>query len=155
MREAAIKVSAGRFSGCFTREAHVMASLSEILTGPPPHRRDPSQETMASILRDEPDLHKVPARAHRLLKRCLEKDAQKRLRHIGDVMSLLHEPHSGRFSSSIPASTARELRDEMTIRTPVARRRGRRVDPRRRGARTLGTVAERDRVGAVRGIAPE
>ena len=34
---------------------------------------DSSQETMASILRDEPDLDKVPVQARRLLKRCLEK----------------------------------------------------------------------------------
>ena len=50
-----------------------------MLTGAPPHLRDTSQETMASILRDDPDLNKVSAQAHRLLKRCLEKDPQKRL----------------------------------------------------------------------------
>ena len=65
-----------------------------MLTGPR-HRGDSSQETMASVLRDEPDLTKVPAQARRLLKRCLEKDPQKRLRHIGDVMALLDEPPSG------------------------------------------------------------
>ena len=70
----------------------------EMLTGTRPHQRDTSQETMASILRDEPDLTKVPAQARRLLKRCLEKDPQKRLRHVGDVMSLLDEPPSGRAS---------------------------------------------------------
>src|SRR5262249_37702357 len=41
-----------------------------------------------------PDLSKVPTQAHRLLKRCLEKDPQKRLRHIGDVMSLLDDTPS-------------------------------------------------------------
>jgi Tol biopolymer transport system component len=60
---------------------------------------------MANILRDEPDLMKVPAQARRLLKRCLEKDPQKRLRHIGDVMSLLDEPPSGEFAAS-PAPVA-------------------------------------------------
>jgi eukaryotic-like serine/threonine-protein kinase len=68
----------------------------EMLSGVRPHQGDTLQETMASVLKDEPDLSKVPAQAHRLLKRCLEKDPQKRLRHIGDVMSLLDEtPSSG------------------------------------------------------------
>jgi Tol biopolymer transport system component len=67
----------------------------EMLVGAPPYERDTSQETMASILRDDPDLTKVPAQARRLLRRCLEKDPQKRLRHIGDVMALLDEPASG------------------------------------------------------------
>ena len=74
----------------------------EMLTGGPPHQGDTSQETMASILRDEPDLSKVPAQARRLLRRCLEKDPQKRLRHIGDVMALLDEAPSG---ESVPQTT--------------------------------------------------
>jgi serine/threonine protein kinase len=81
----------------------------EMLTGAAAYQGDSSQETIASILRDEPDLTKVPAQARRLLKRCLEKDPQKRLRHIGDVMALLDEPPSGEFSataSSISAAPA-------------------------------------------------
>ena len=70
----------------------------EMLTGSPPHQGDSSQETMASILRDEPDLRKVPAQTRRLLRNCLEKDPQKRLRHIGDVMALLDEPPSGEMA---------------------------------------------------------
>jgi Tol biopolymer transport system component/tRNA A-37 threonylcarbamoyl transferase component Bud32 len=78
----------------------------EMLTGAPPHQGDSSQETLASILRDAPDLDKVPAQARRLLKRCLEKDPQKRLRHIGDVMSLLDEPPSAPYASAVTPSTA-------------------------------------------------
>jgi Tol biopolymer transport system component len=70
----------------------------EMLTGTAAYHGESSQETMASILRDEPDLTKVPAQARRLLKRCLEKDPQKRPRHIGDVMLLLDEPASGEYS---------------------------------------------------------
>jgi Tol biopolymer transport system component/predicted Ser/Thr protein kinase len=76
----------------------------EMLTGAPPHQGDSSQETMASILRDEPHLDKVPAQARRLLKRCLEKDPQKRLRHIGDVMALLDEPPSGQHMPAVEPS---------------------------------------------------
>jgi Tol biopolymer transport system component len=71
----------------------------EMLTGKSPYAGDSTQETMASVLRDAPDLSKVPAQARRLLKRCLEKDPQKRLRHIGDVMALLDEPPSGETSA--------------------------------------------------------
>jgi Tol biopolymer transport system component/tRNA A-37 threonylcarbamoyl transferase component Bud32 len=81
----------------------------EMLTGRSAYQADTSQETMASILRDEPDLTKVPAQARRLLKRCLEKDPQKRLRHIGDVMALLDEPPSGEASAiKAPAAPATE-----------------------------------------------
>ena len=71
----------------------------EMLTGRSAYQADTSQEAMASILRDEPDLTKVPAQARRLLKRCLEKDPQKRLRHIGDVMALLDEPPSAEHTT--------------------------------------------------------
>jgi eukaryotic-like serine/threonine-protein kinase len=77
----------------------------EMLTGRSLYQGDTSQETMASILRDEPDLTTVPDRARHLLRRCLEKDPQKRLRHIGDVMSLLDVPASGQYPAT-SASTA-------------------------------------------------
>jgi Tol biopolymer transport system component/predicted Ser/Thr protein kinase len=76
----------------------------EMLTGKSAYQADTSQETMAGILKDVPDLTKVPAQARRLLKRCLEKDPQKRLRHIGDVMALVDEPPSGEYSA--PAASA-------------------------------------------------
>jgi serine/threonine protein kinase len=77
-----------------------------MLSGASPYQQDTSQETIASILRDEPDLSQVPAQAHRLLKRCLEKDPQKRLRHIGDVMALLDEPPSGPHAAPAPTSAS-------------------------------------------------
>lgn len=78
----------------------------EMLSGVRPHQGDTLQETMASVLKDEPDLSKVPAQAHRLLKRCLEKDPQKRLRHVGDVMSLLDDaPGGSGFQPATGAST--------------------------------------------------
>lgn len=73
----------------------------EMLTGTRPHSAETSQETIASILRDEPDLKKVPLQARRLLKRCLEKDPQKRLRHVGDAMALIDEPPSGEHISAV------------------------------------------------------
>jgi Tol biopolymer transport system component/tRNA A-37 threonylcarbamoyl transferase component Bud32 len=75
----------------------------EMLTGRTLYGGDSAHEVMASVLRDEPDLTKVPAQARRLLKRCLEKDPQKRLRHIGDVMALLDDPPSGESAATAAA----------------------------------------------------
>src|SRR5439155_24318663 len=78
------------------------------LSGARLQKGDTLQETLTSVLRDEPDLQNVPAQAHRLIKRCLEKDPQKRLRHIGDVMSLLDEPPSGVQSGIAAPPTSRK-----------------------------------------------
>jgi Tol biopolymer transport system component len=67
----------------------------EMLTGTRMHAGDTVQEVMASVLKDDPDLTKVPAQAHKLIRRCLEKDPNKRLRHVGDVMALLDDAPSG------------------------------------------------------------
>jgi len=84
----------------------------EMLSGTCPHKGDTLQETLASVLRDEPDLNRVPVQAHRLLKRCLEKDPQKRLLHIGDVMSLLDDAPSGQFTpASVGPATATAKRN--------------------------------------------
>jgi Tol biopolymer transport system component len=77
----------------------------EMLSGVRPHQGETLQETMASVLRDEVDLSKVPAQTHRLLKRCLEKDPQKRLRHVGDVMSLLDHDAVSRAGLKPAATT--------------------------------------------------
>jgi Tol biopolymer transport system component/predicted Ser/Thr protein kinase len=63
----------------------------EMLAGVRPFRRKTVAETLASVLHDEPELSGVPAQAHRLLKRCLEKDPNRRLRHVGDVIALLDD----------------------------------------------------------------
>src|ERR1051326_8512569 len=75
----------------------------EMLTGTRMHRGDSVQEILASVLKDEPDLTKVPPGAHKLIKRCLEKDPNKRLRHIGDVMALLDDSPVSASQSAIAA----------------------------------------------------
>src|SRR5712692_6974736 len=40
---------------------------------------------------DEPDWNRVPEKARRLLRRCLEKDPKRRLRDIGDAMALVED----------------------------------------------------------------
>ncbi len=75
----------------------------EMLTGARMHRGDSVQEVMAAVLKDEPDLTKIPTQAHRLIKRCLEKDPNKRLRHVGDVMALLDDAPSSGSQAAIAA----------------------------------------------------
>jgi serine/threonine-protein kinase len=60
----------------------------EVLTGRPPFAGDHSTETLAAILRDEPDwraLDHVPVALQRLIRRCMRKELELRLRHITDA----------------------------------------------------------------------
>jgi Tol biopolymer transport system component len=63
--------------------------LYEMLTGKRPFGGSEISDTLASVLKDEPDWRQVPARARMLLQRCLEKDPRRRLRDIGDAMAVL------------------------------------------------------------------
>ena len=65
--------------------------LYEMLTGERPFKGEDITDTLASVVRDEPDLSKVPVRARKLLARCLEKDPRRRLRAIGDAWDLLDD----------------------------------------------------------------
>ena len=74
--------------------------LHEIITGKRLFEGEDLTETLASVVKDQPDLSGVPANVRRLLERCLEKDPKKRLRDIGDLDLLLEE------ASAPPAATA-------------------------------------------------
>jgi eukaryotic-like serine/threonine-protein kinase len=63
--------------------------LFEMLTGKRPFGGDEVSDTLASVLKDEPDWTRVPPRARTLLQRCLEKDPKRRLRDIGDAIAWL------------------------------------------------------------------
>jgi Tol biopolymer transport system component/predicted Ser/Thr protein kinase len=63
--------------------------LWEMLTGKPLFQGTTVSHILASVLKDEPDYTQVPLKVRRLLRRCLEKDPKKRLRHIGDVLELV------------------------------------------------------------------
>jgi serine/threonine-protein kinase len=71
----------------------------EMLAGKRAFPGDEITDTIASVLRDEPDWQALPAAALRfknLLRRTLEKDPKRRLRDIGDVKLLMEEaPDSG------------------------------------------------------------
>jgi Tol biopolymer transport system component len=63
--------------------------LYEMLTGAQPFQGETMTDVMAAVVRQDPDLTRVPARVRPLLQRCLEKDPKRRLRDIGDAMLLV------------------------------------------------------------------
>jgi len=72
------------------------AVFYELLTGRRVFGGETTEEILAAVVRDSADLSKLPADApphiHRLLDRCLRKDAQTRLRDIGEARIALDEP---------------------------------------------------------------
>ena len=81
--------------------------LYEMVTGHRLHHGDSIAETLASVIKEEPDFSRVPPQLQKLLRRCLAKDPKKRQRHIGDIMALVDEmpaqPASRAASGSFPA----------------------------------------------------
>src|ERR1051325_10398984 len=65
--------------------------LYELLTGQRLFMGETVTDTLAAVVLSEPKISDAPSQVRRLLKRCLEKDPQKRLRDIGDAMPLLDE----------------------------------------------------------------
>ena len=63
--------------------------LYEMLTGKRLFAGETVSETLAAVLKEQPDLNRVPARVRPLLRRCLEKDPKLRLRDITGVEFLL------------------------------------------------------------------
>jgi serine/threonine protein kinase len=59
--------------------------LFELITGDRLFKGDDLTETLASVVKEQPDLSAVPQRARRLLDACLQRDPRKRLQSIGDV----------------------------------------------------------------------
>jgi Tol biopolymer transport system component len=65
--------------------------LFEMLTGRRLFDGETVSDTLAAVLKEEPDWTRVPLKVRRLLRKCLEKDPKKRLRDIGDAWGLLEE----------------------------------------------------------------
>jgi eukaryotic-like serine/threonine-protein kinase len=63
--------------------------LYEMLTGKKLFKGDDLSETLASVIKEEPKLDRVPVKVQRLLRSCLEKDPKQRLQAIGDWRLLL------------------------------------------------------------------
>jgi Tol biopolymer transport system component len=86
--------------------------LYESLTGKQAFEGETVSDLIAHILTSEPDWNALPPttppRVRELLRRCLEKDARRRLRDMGDARNELEETLAPRGSSSmaIPVSVA-------------------------------------------------
>jgi TolB-like protein/Tfp pilus assembly protein PilF len=85
--------------------------LYEALTGWRAFDADDLPGTIAGVLRGDPDWSllpaEVPSSVRTLLSRCLEKDAARRLRDIGDVRIMLEDAgasHAGASLQSVPAA---------------------------------------------------
>jgi serine/threonine protein kinase len=69
--------------------------LYEMLTATVPFEGETISDTLANILQTEPDWQALPqttpANIQTLLRRCLEKNPQRRLQHIGDAAIEIHE----------------------------------------------------------------
>jgi serine/threonine protein kinase/Tol biopolymer transport system component len=63
--------------------------LYELITGERLFKGEDVTETLASVVKDEPALDRVPPHVRCLLRACLQKDPKKRLRDIGDAFRLL------------------------------------------------------------------
>ena len=74
--------------------------LYELLTGRHLFQRETMSDTLAAVLKDEPDWIRIPVKVRPLLQHCLEKDPKRRLRDIGDMHLLLE-------TSSVPLQTHR------------------------------------------------
>ncbi|HXA65025.1 MAG TPA: protein kinase [Bryobacteraceae bacterium] len=67
------------------------AVLYEMLTGQRAFPGDTTTDILAAVVTREPEWERAPVKVRRLLRRCLEKDPERRLRHIGDFELLLEE----------------------------------------------------------------
>jgi len=65
--------------------------LYEMLTGERPFEGETVSDTLIEVATKEPRWEPIPARARRLLRRCLEKDPKRRLRDIGDAWFWLED----------------------------------------------------------------
>jgi eukaryotic-like serine/threonine-protein kinase len=64
--------------------------LYELLTGKQLFGGETISDTLAGVLKNEPDFSAIPVKVRPLVARCLEKDPKQRLRDIGDYELLLH-----------------------------------------------------------------
>jgi len=102
--------------------------LFEMLAGKQAFSGETVSETLAAVIRDEPDWSNLPAETpfhvQTLLRRCLTKDAKQRLRDIGEARIAIAESLTGTSSPFAPLPQAGE--DDRAERDRV---RGHRIFP--------------------------
>jgi len=83
--------------------------LYEMLTGQRLFQGEDLTETLAAVVKTDPDLSVVPPQVKRLLTRCLQKDPKNRLRDIGDVWELLDDPLASAPTATSPSQPGSKL----------------------------------------------
>jgi serine/threonine-protein kinase len=81
--------------------------LYEMVTGKRPFEGEDLTDTLASVVKSDPDLTVPPFELQRLLKKCLQKDPKKRLRDIGDAWEFLDTTRNESTLSAPIAATPR------------------------------------------------
>ena len=81
--------------------------LYEMVTGQQLFKGEDLTDTLASVVKIDPDVSAAPERVRRVLVRCLEKDPKKRLRDITGVELLLEEAPPAEPVIAAPAPSAR------------------------------------------------
>src|SRR5690349_16526596 len=69
--------------------------LYEMLTGKQPFLGETVSDTLAAVLRAEPQWDTVPAQVRRLVQRCLEKNPKRRLQAIGEARVVIEDVLTG------------------------------------------------------------
>src|SRR5882724_7193656 len=80
--------------------------LYEMLTGKQPFAGETVSDTLAAVLRAEPQWDAVPVGMRRLVRRCLEKNPKRRLRDIGEARVVIEDLLAGSADEQ-PASAAK------------------------------------------------
>jgi hypothetical protein len=83
--------------------------LYEMLTGKRLFLGEDVGETLAAVIKEQPDLSAAPLEVLPLLKRCLEKEPKNRLRYIGDWELLLPDPSTPTVQDGHAATAASRL----------------------------------------------
>jgi Tol biopolymer transport system component len=78
--------------------------LYEMVTGRQLFGGPTVSDTLAAVLRQEPDWTAVPPRLRKLLKLCLAREPRERLREIGDAPFLMDEPEATPAASEAPVA---------------------------------------------------
>jgi Tol biopolymer transport system component len=98
--------------------------LFEMLTGQTAFAADSTAETIVNVFQREPDWHALPqstpARIRDLLRRCLSKDARRRLRDIGDARMEIEETLASTPTAGSAATETRPAGSRRSWRRLIA-----------------------------------
>src|SRR6185369_2828253 len=81
--------------------------LYEMLTGKQPFIGETVSDTLAAVLKTEPEWEAIPARLRRLVRRCLEKNPKRRLQAIGEARLVIEDVLAGSAEEQLVTAAPR------------------------------------------------